>query len=241
MSRPVGAHALLSDCNGAALVDDRGSVVWWCAPRFDSPSAFSALLDPSAGVLSLVRSEETWSCTRRYLDGTLVLETELRRGDCVLRVTDCLATGPNERGLSLGSEVPHALVRVVECLGGACRLHVQVVPRFEYGLTVPRTVATARGPETVGGCERMFVDALDLDWTVEDTRAVARPSLRAGDRFELVLRRRPGIERNGRRRWTPAPRWPTPSRRGGRGRRSTAGTRGRSPTRSGSPPACCRG
>lgn len=42
----VGAHRLLGDGYGAALVRPDGHVDWWCAPEFDSPPLLWSLLDP---------------------------------------------------------------------------------------------------------------------------------------------------------------------------------------------------
>jgi len=50
-NQPIGDHALLSDCHGAALVDRGGSVEWWCVPDIDSPSVFARILDVEAGHL----------------------------------------------------------------------------------------------------------------------------------------------------------------------------------------------
>ena len=50
---PIGSYGFLSDCHTAALVSYDGAVEWLCLPRFDSPSAFAALLDRGAGHFKL--------------------------------------------------------------------------------------------------------------------------------------------------------------------------------------------
>ena len=64
---PIADHALLSDCHSAALVDRAGSVEWWCAPRFDSPSLFARLLDDRAGHFS-IRPAGDARVERRYVE-----------------------------------------------------------------------------------------------------------------------------------------------------------------------------
>src|SRR3954470_21281722 len=73
-SIPIGEYGLLADCNSAALVDRAGSIDWLCLPRYDSDAVLARLLDPAAGHWSIT-PVEPFTSTRRYLPGTLVVET----------------------------------------------------------------------------------------------------------------------------------------------------------------------
>ena len=72
---PIGSYGFLSDCHTSALVSYDGSVEWLCLPRFDSPSAFAALLDRGAGHFKLAPRGVVVPISRRYEPGTLVIET----------------------------------------------------------------------------------------------------------------------------------------------------------------------
>ncbi|MFF4805107.1 glycoside hydrolase family 15 protein [Streptomyces sp. NPDC001351] len=131
-ARPIADYALLSDCQGSALVARDGSVDWLCFPRFDSASVFARLLDGSAGHW-WIRPAGVFSAHRAYMDTTMVLRTEFRTDTGTVQLTDALAVGPNVTGRVLGREVPHALLRVVECTQGSARVAVEYAPRPEYG------------------------------------------------------------------------------------------------------------
>jgi Domain of unknown function (DUF5911) len=109
-SLPIGDYALLSDCRSAALVSRHGSVDWLCFPRFDGPSVFARLLDHEAGHFS-VRVAGATEVTRRYLDGTMVLETTFRTPTGTAVLLDAMAVGRNDRGHELGAGSPGALLR----------------------------------------------------------------------------------------------------------------------------------
>jgi len=190
MPAPIRDHALLSDCRTAALVTRAGAVDWWPSPRFDSPSAFSALLDDGAGHWT-VRPMGRFDATRRYLPGTLVLETTMRAGGGTLRLSDALAFAPGARGHEIGQQAPHALVRVAEALGGDVDVELDCMPRLEYGLAVPRLVEADGGVASIGGPERIFLRG-ERPLRADGGRARAAFTLRAGERAGWVLHRVPG-------------------------------------------------
>jgi GH15 family glucan-1,4-alpha-glucosidase len=184
--------ALLSDCATAALVGRDGAVEWWPGPRFDGPSAFSRMLDPDAGHFS-VRPVRTGPARRAYVPGTMVLRTEHPTPGGVLRVTDCLALAPGARGHEIGLRSPDALVRLVEAVGGDVEVAVELAPRTEYGLNVPRLVREAGVIATTGGPQRLFLTGGE-DLEVEGATATGTFRLRDGERRGLVVRRVPGID-----------------------------------------------
>jgi alpha,alpha-trehalase len=149
-STPIGDHALLSDCHSAALVDRAGSVEWWCAPRFDSPSLFARLLDDRAGHFS-VRPVGEARVQRRYADGSLVLTTTFETASGTVELTDALAMGEGVRGHDLGVGSPRVLLRRAVCTRGAVEFDVDFTPRFEYGLTRPGLAPVNGGLVARGG------------------------------------------------------------------------------------------
>jgi alpha,alpha-trehalase len=86
----IGDYAFLSDCEVCALVAPSGAVEWLCLPRPDSPSVFGALLDRSAGTFELAPASASVPIHRRYLPGSLVLETTWQTPTGWLLVHDCL-------------------------------------------------------------------------------------------------------------------------------------------------------
>ncbi|NUR03083.1 MAG: glycoside hydrolase family 15 protein [Streptomyces sp.] len=196
-ARPIADYALLSDCQGAALVARDGSVDWLCLPRFDSASVFARLLDRSAGHWSISPVGE-FTVHRAYVDTTMVLRTEFRTATGTVVVTDALAVGPNTSGRSLGREVPHTLLRAVECTQGAVRMAVEYGPRPEYGAIRPLLAPADGGLHCSFGSGSLLLSSpIRLEGRVT---ARGHLALSAGERAGFALQYAPV---GGRRRlWT---------------------------------------
>src|SRR4051795_484133 len=93
--RPVADYGLLADCTSAALVDRAGSIDWLCLPHYDSPAVFSRLLDPAAGHWSITPTA-AFEVERRYLPGSLVIETTFRTDGGAARLIHPRPFAPGE-------------------------------------------------------------------------------------------------------------------------------------------------
>jgi GH15 family glucan-1,4-alpha-glucosidase len=185
-SVPIADYGLLSDCSSAALVSRSGSIDWLCLPRFDSPSVFARLLDPAAGHWSIAPAG-AHRAERRYLDGTLVVETTFTSDAGTVRVRDALAFPAGQRGHDLGHDAPHELLRAVEGVDGEVELVLELAPRAEYGLVRPLIRLEDGGARTFGGPNRMAVrSAVPLE--LDDATLGATFTVRAGEHAGFSLR-----------------------------------------------------
>jgi GH15 family glucan-1,4-alpha-glucosidase len=138
----IANYGFLSDCHTTALVAPSGAVEWMCLPRLDSPSIFSAMLDRDAGSFRLGPPESMVPAARRYIPGTMVLETTwmTRTGWCVVR--DAMTIGPwhhehvhesSHRRPPEDFDADHCLVRIVKCVQGTVEINMVCEPVFDYG------------------------------------------------------------------------------------------------------------
>ncbi|WP_051476575.1 glycoside hydrolase family 15 protein [Arthrobacter sp. Br18] len=188
----ISDYGLLGDCQGAALVSREGSVDWWCPARFDAPSVFGRLLDVDAGYW-LIRPTEDFTVNRRYLPGTMVVETDFHCESGDLRLTDSLSLGMGERGHQIGHSSPHLLVRRLEVSRGHVQVRVELAPRLEYGLITPGFTRTAAGWEIAGGADRLSLTG-DIVLDVENGCAGGTFTLNAGESAAFALQHRSSVD-----------------------------------------------
>src|ERR1041384_3048290 len=90
---PIADYGFLSDCETNALVAPSGAIEWLCLPRHDGPSVFGAVLDRDAGTFRLGPADTMVPAARRYLPGTMILETSWGTDRGWLIVRDVLLVG----------------------------------------------------------------------------------------------------------------------------------------------------
>ncbi len=138
---PIADYGFLSDCENTCLVSSAGSVEWLCVPRPDSPSVFGAILDRGAGHFRLGPYGVTVPSARRYLPGSLIMETTWQTHTGWLIVRDALVMGPwhdldarsrTHRRTPMDWDAEHILLRTVRCVSGVVELVMSCEPSFDY-------------------------------------------------------------------------------------------------------------
>ncbi len=143
---PIAEYAFLSDCEVTALVAPSGNIEWLCLPRMDSPSVFGAILDRDAGGFRFGPADVMVPAARRYLPGTMVLETSWGTSTGWAIVRDVLLIGPwtNDGRAAYYRRSPtdyaaeHVLLRTIRCVNGEVQLTLDCEPVFAYGQTLGR-------------------------------------------------------------------------------------------------------
>nr|WP_240615850.1 glycoside hydrolase family 15 protein [Nakamurella deserti] len=195
----IADYAFLSDCETNCLIAPSGAVEWLCIPRPDSPSIFTALLDRAGGFFRLGPYGVQVPAARRYLPGTLVLETTWQTPTGWIIVRDALIMGPwhnvrersrTHRRSPTDIDAEHCLVRVVKCLHGSVDIGLHCEPLFDYAKVGPtweyvdagynKMKASADGQPTI-------VLTSSLRMGNEGRTAQARTTMRPGDEHFVAL------------------------------------------------------
>jgi GH15 family glucan-1,4-alpha-glucosidase len=197
---PIAQYGFLSDRHVQALIAPSGNVEWLCLPRPDSPSVFAAMLDRSAGHFRVGPRDVTVPAGRRYVPGTLVLETTWQTHSGWIIVRDALLIGQwyddTQRAVDYQRppddyEAEHCLLRTIRCVNGHVELVMDCEPAPDYArsgvaweyLGEGYSAAEARTPDG----DLMLRLTSDLRMGFEGRRAYASTTLREGDERFVAL------------------------------------------------------
>jgi GH15 family glucan-1,4-alpha-glucosidase len=197
---PIGDYGFLSDGETTALVAPGGSIDWMCLPRMDSPSIFGAILGRHAGSFRVAPTDVTVPVARRYLPGTMVLETSWGTDTGWIIVRDALLLGPwrHEAELSRTQkrtptdyEAEHVLLRTIRCVKGEVQTIIECEPAPDYGRAAlhweytDKVYHQARG--TADNVKSALTLTTDMRLGFEGSRASVRTLLKEGDTRFVAL------------------------------------------------------
>jgi GH15 family glucan-1,4-alpha-glucosidase len=176
--RPIEDHALLGDGETVALVDRTGAVDWLCWPRVDSEAVFCALLGTEENGFWRIAPLDAGNAkvSRRYREGTLVLETRFDTPEGSIELVDALPVATGARHL----------VRLVRGLRGRVRVRSELAIRPAYGLTKPWVTHQDAMLCAVGGENRLVLRG-PVPHTGRDFRSYADFELGAGEEAAFDL------------------------------------------------------
>jgi GH15 family glucan-1,4-alpha-glucosidase len=180
---PIGSYGFLSDCHTSALVSYSGAIEWLCLPRFDSPSAFAALLDRGAGHFKLGPRGVVVPISRRYEPGTLVIETTwvTDTGWVVIHDALTIAEWATTDGRGSRPDTEHesdrSLLRTMTCIDGEVEMEMECLPRFGYGAEAANWSGGELGEAVARGGDGVELRlTTDMELAIED--GAARGTLR---------------------------------------------------------------
>jgi GH15 family glucan-1,4-alpha-glucosidase len=190
---PIADYGFLSDCETTALVAPSGNVEWLCLPRVDSPSVFGAMVDRDAGGFRFGPADVAVPADRRYLPGTMVLETSWGSETGWVVVRDVLLIGPWHEDRPSGDyrraptdyQAEHVLLRTARCVNGEMQVSLDCEPMFDYGRRSAHwgygEGGYFDGIATADGVDLRLRLTTDMRLGFEGPRATARTLLKRGD------------------------------------------------------------
>ncbi len=197
---PIGDYGFLSDGEVSALVAPGGSVDWMCLPRFDSASIFGRMLGRRAGSFRIAPADVDVPAARRYLPGTMIVETSWGTTTGWIIVRDALLVGPwhheqdrsrNYRRTPNDYTAEHILLRTIRCVSGEVQTIMECEPVLDYGRQHVQWEYTEHGYAQA----KCLADRTDLEMLLttdmrigfEGGQASARTLLREGDVRYIAL------------------------------------------------------
>ena len=183
--------AMIGDRRTCAMVDKRGSIVWYCPKRFDSPSFFAALLDAEYGGAWSLELDGLALDKREYLEDSALLQTRFTGEKASLLLEDWMPLDGSFYGIcrrltaspvSFTAKVAHRpnYNRREPVLQNVSEKHVSL--DFDFHLYASHTL------EISGGDVVCQVPAGEAAWFILAEKALKKPEESLAESRDLTLK-----------------------------------------------------
>jgi GH15 family glucan-1,4-alpha-glucosidase len=182
---PIADYALIGDGRSAALISRAGSIDWCCMPRVDHGSCFGRILGwDRGGHCAITCLADDVRATRRYVDGTLVLQTQFTSPAGQARLWECFTI---EDGDGDGRGGGGRLLRIVEVARAQMEFELTIAPRFDYGELSPWLRSHGRGVFSATGGDDALLISSDAPLAADKHELHARFAVSAGERVRIAI------------------------------------------------------
>ncbi len=181
--QPIENYGIIGNMRTAALVGINGSIDWFCAPSFDSPSVFAAILDDKkGGRFEIAPSGDDIRTKQLYWPETNVLVTRFLSPDGVGELIDFMPVGlPRE------SPWQGQLIRRVKVTRGTLTFRMRCQPAFDYA-RAPHRVSIGKHGATFESAVLNLGLASAIPLSCDGESVQATFTLQEGEEAIFVLR-----------------------------------------------------
>jgi len=159
---------------------------WLCWPRFDSPSIFAQILDPSKGGFWSISTARPCNIKRAYIGHSNVLQTHFFSPGGKATLTDLMPIASEE--FKRSNLIPtHELLRQLVCTEGEVEIDTDYQPRPAYGSKAAsiRDMGALGLRMDVGRGAYWLRSSIPL--TINERGAHARVALKRGETLQFSL------------------------------------------------------
>ena len=127
--QPIEDYGIIGNMHTVALVGMNGSIDWFCAPNFDSPSIFAAILDDQKGGYFKIAPchDQDVTFKQMYWPETNILVTRFLSAEGVGEVIDFMPVGEHH-----AQHNNNELIRRVNVVRGTMTFRMECFPAFNY-------------------------------------------------------------------------------------------------------------
>ncbi len=130
-------YGVIGNSRSAALISDKGSIVWLCLPDIDSSSEFARILDDEKGGEFGIIADKDYKISQRYHPNTNILKTRFENGKDKFEFIDFMPIYGQGNGKVYN---PPDLVRYVHLISGKPKFGIKYQPKVNYALGETKTV-----------------------------------------------------------------------------------------------------
>ncbi|WP_346855460.1 glycoside hydrolase family 15 protein [uncultured Draconibacterium sp.] len=121
-------YAVIGNCKSAALISEKGSIDWYCAPDFNSASVFAKILDDEIGGSFEIICDDSYSIKQSYIRSTNIVSTTFTSGNDCFEVIDFMPRYKNNGDYFNPSEI----IRYFRYRSGNPVFSILYNPKMEY-------------------------------------------------------------------------------------------------------------